>query len=276
MASRKARVLILCKTYPSPSVAYTETSCIAGIEDNGAPIRLYPVPFRLIEEGAKFKKWQWITAQIEKARKDHRPESYRIGVDTIACHDPIVSTRNGWAARLNWLDKLPAFQSPIEMEQARLRSKQTLALLRPVRILGLDVTATETQDWTEDEKKKLIQQQRQANLFVTNDGADIATLRKIPFDFHYRYAFTGSDGVEAEARHKIVDWEVGALYWNVRRTHRDNWEEPFRSKLERELPSRDLMFLMGTIHRFPDQWLIISLIYPPRRPVGAPDQLSLL
>jgi hypothetical protein len=31
------------------------------------------------------------------------------------------------------------------------------------------------------------------------------------------------------------------------------------------LPSRDLMFLMGTIHRFPDKWLIVSLLYPPRR-----------
>lgn len=26
------------------------------------------------------------------------------------------------------------------------------------------------------------------------------------------------------------------------------------------------MFLMGTIHRFPGQWLIVGLIYPPRLP----------
>ncbi len=82
MGHRKARILILCKTYPSPSTAHTETSCIAGIEENGNPIRLYPVPFRLIEGSAQFKKWQWITAKVEKARKDHRPESNIIGVDT--------------------------------------------------------------------------------------------------------------------------------------------------------------------------------------------------
>ena len=276
MAFRKASVLILCKTYPSPSAVHTETSCIAGIEENGSLIRLYPVPFRLIEEDAQFKKWQWITAQVEKAKKDHRPESYRIGVDTIACEDPIVSTRNGWAARRKWLDKLPSFQSPIEMEQTRLRSGLTLALLRPARILGLDITATATNDWTEEEKKKLVQQQRQTKLFATKDGADIVTLRKIPFDFHYRYAFIGPDGTEAEARHKIVDWEAGALYWNIRRSYRDKWEAPFREKLELQLPSRDLMFLMGTIHRFPDQWLIVSLIYPPKPPAAATDQLSLL
>jgi hypothetical protein len=142
--------------------------------------------------------------------------------------------------------------------------------------LGLDITATDTQDWTEEEKQKLLRQHRQKKLFTTNDGGDIPMLRKIPFDFHYRYVFLGPDGTEMEARHKIVDWEAGALYWNVRRTHRDMWETPFREKLEQELPSRDLIFYMGTIHRFPNQWLIVSLIYPPKRPEAAADQLSLL
>jgi hypothetical protein len=275
MAFRKARILILCKTYPSPSAAHTETSCIAGIEENGAPIRLYPVPFRLIEEGSQFKKWQWITAQVEKASKDHRPESHRIGVDTIECEEPVLSTRNGWAERRQWLEKLPAFQTPAEMEQARLKSGITLGLLRPARLIGLDITTTAA-DWTEEEKTKLLQLQKQGKLFDSGEAAEIATLRKIPFDFHYRCAYRGDDGVEIEARHKIVDWEAGALYWNLRRSHRDNWQAPFRDKFEREFASKELMLLMGTIHRFPDQWLIISVIYPPKRQAAENGQLSLL
>jgi hypothetical protein len=35
------------------------------------------------------------------------------------------------------------------------------------------------------------------------------------------------------------------------------------------------MFLMGTIHRFPNQWLIVSLIYPPKLPTEPPRQGSL-
>ena len=247
-----------------------------GNEESGSLVRLYPVPFRLIEQEAQFKKWQWVTAQIEKAKKDHRPESYRIGVDTITCEGNVLSTRNGWAARREWLDKLPTFQSPAEMEQARVRSGLTLALLRPAGISGLDITPTRTPDWTKEEKAKLHQHQRQTTLFASNAASDTAILRKIPFDFHYRHTFLGPDGAEREERHKIVDWEAGALYWNVRRSHRDNWERPFRQKLERELPSRDLMFLMGTIHRFPDQWLIVSLIYPPKRLAAPVDQLPLL
>jgi hypothetical protein len=35
------------------------------------------------------------------------------------------------------------------------------------------------------------------------------------------------------------------------------------------------MFLMGTIHRFPEQWLIASLIYPPRQRPEPELQVSL-
>ena len=82
MASFTERVLILCKTYPSPSAKYAETSCVAGMTEDGRLIRLYPVPFRLVSDDQQFKKWQWITARFEKARDDHRPESHRVFVDT--------------------------------------------------------------------------------------------------------------------------------------------------------------------------------------------------
>ncbi|WP_228124977.1 hypothetical protein [Candidatus Methylospira mobilis] len=45
------RVLILAKTYPSPSAQYVETSCVAGINEHGVMRRIYPVPFRYIEQG---------------------------------------------------------------------------------------------------------------------------------------------------------------------------------------------------------------------------------
>jgi hypothetical protein len=273
MAFRKARILILCKTYPSPSARYAETSCVAGLEEGGTLIRLYPVPFRLITDAAKFKKWQWIEAKVDKTRKDHRPESHRIGVDTIICGDTI-NTRDGWRERRKWLDKIPVFTSFTELDQARADKNVTLGLLRPSRIIGLDITPC-VPEWTDEEKKKLVQLQEQGNLFDQTDASSIAMLRKLPFDFHYRYACIGPDGGEVEQRHKLADWEVGALYWNVRRNHGDGWETPFRQKLEQNLPSQDLMFLMGTIHRFPEQWLITSLIYPPMPQPDASGQGSL-
>jgi hypothetical protein len=105
--------------------------------------------------------------------------------------------------------------------------------------------------------------QTQAGLFDDAEAKAIKTLQKLPFDFHYRYECLVGD-VTKTYRHKIVDWEAGALFWNVYRRHGHSWEAPFREKMERQLPASDLVFLMGTIHRFPDQWLIVSLIYPPK------------
>jgi hypothetical protein len=55
------------------------------MEEDGKLIRLFPVPFRLVDDEKQFKKWQWIKARVEKASKDHRPESHKVFVDTIVC-----------------------------------------------------------------------------------------------------------------------------------------------------------------------------------------------
>jgi hypothetical protein len=270
MSSDERRVLILCKTYPSPSAKYAETSCVAGMDEQGHLIRLYPVPFRLIGDDKQFKKWQWITARLEKSRNDHRPESHKLYVDTISCDDAELPTDDHWHARRPWLDKLPVFQDFGDLENARQTQGTTLALLRPGRIKKLEISPVTSPAWTEEEKANLVSLQQQAQLFDDTDTGSVAQLRKPP----YHYECPTADGTQTY-KHKIVDWEIGALYWNVHRRHGSNWEQSFRDKLENNLPAQDLMFLMGTIHRFPDQWLIISLIYPPKRRPWQESQGSL-
>jgi hypothetical protein len=120
MASFIERVLILCKTYPSPSAKYAETSCVAGMTEDGKMIRLYPVPFRLVSDDQQFKKWQWITARFEKARDDHRPESHRVFVDTIVCDaDPLPAGKLGWPHRAELLAKLTVYSDFSEIEKLR-------------------------------------------------------------------------------------------------------------------------------------------------------------
>jgi hypothetical protein len=263
-SSRIERILILAKTYPSPSAQYVETSCIAGINDDGSMRRLYPVPFRMIEEGQKFKKWQWINVRIEKANKDHRPESHKLYIDTISCTD-IIDTKREWIGRWEWLDKIATFRSFDDLEIERLAKGLSIAIIKPKKLLGLDISKARNQGWTEEEQQKLTREQMQGDLFTEAEAQQqVKELRKVPFDFHYRYLCDTPDG-EKEYRHKIVDWEAGALFWNCHQKHGANWELPFRAKLENDLGEKDLMFLMGNQHRFQDQWLIISLIYPPKR-----------
>lgn len=273
MASFETDILILCKTYPSPSGRHVETSCVAGMTTSGELVRIFPVPFRLIDSERQFKKWQWITARIERAKADHRPESHKIFVDTIRFNGDPLPTSRQWAERRAFLDRLKTFDDFGALENHRICGGATLGMLCPTSILGLDITPAKTPDWTEDEKAKLLQSQQQGGLFDNTDAKSLTTLKKLPFDLHYRYTCNVS-GISNEYRHKIVDWEAGALFWNCYHRDKSNWEATFRQKLQEKLPAANLMFLMGTIHRFPDQWLIVSLIYPPKRPSAAEKQMS--
>ena len=46
----KQRVLITVKTYPTLSRKYGETVCTAGVREDGTWVRIYPVPFRRLNE----------------------------------------------------------------------------------------------------------------------------------------------------------------------------------------------------------------------------------
>jgi hypothetical protein len=54
---QKKKILITVKTYPLPSKKSIEASCTAGITEEGKWIRLFPLPFRLLEHSKQFKKY---------------------------------------------------------------------------------------------------------------------------------------------------------------------------------------------------------------------------
>ncbi|MFC7700926.1 hypothetical protein ACFQX9_30120 [Bradyrhizobium sp. GCM10028915] len=241
---------------------------------DGSLIRLFPVPFRLIDGSQQFKKWQWVRARIDRARADRRPESHKLFVDTVRFLGEPLPTAAKWKARREWTDKFKVFDDFANLDAHRASAGTTLGIVRPRTVGSIEITPVAHPEWTNEERAKLLQSQHQGGLFDETDAKTLTTLRKLPFDFHYHYVCTVG-GVDREYRHKIVDWEAGALYWNCFFRHGSAWEKPFRDQLAVKLPAADLMFLMGTIHRFPEQWLIVSLIYPPRRPIEQTDQPSL-
>lgn len=262
MFPQRRRILILCKTYPSPSARYVETSCVAGMDESGKLIRLFPVPFRLIEDAQQFRKWQWISARVRKAADDHRPESYRMSIDTIDLLGEPLPTRGEWFERRQAIAPVTIYEDFAALDLARETEGISLGLLRPSRLLEIQINRADSPHWTEEEIRKLMQAQAQGSLFDQNDEQrSLRLLKKLPFDFHYRYECS-FNGETRSYRHKLVDWEAGALHWNIHR--RPDWQAAFRQKFISEFADKDVLFLMGTIHRFPHQWLIVSVLYPPR------------
>ncbi|MDD2599832.1 MAG: hypothetical protein PHO37_11490 [Kiritimatiellae bacterium] len=58
------RILITVKTYPTLSNKYGETVCTAGLREDGNWIRIYPVPFRRIDDLKRYKKYEWIECDL--------------------------------------------------------------------------------------------------------------------------------------------------------------------------------------------------------------------
>jgi hypothetical protein len=260
-------LLILTKTYPYPSMNYRETSCVAAINNEGSLRRLYPIPYRFLEKEKQFKKWEWISAKIDRS-SDKRPESHRIDVESIQ-RGQVISTKNNWANRIQLIEYLfyPSFE---ELEKARSAGKCSLGFIRPTNIC-FSMKPEKTLDWTH---KELVHLQKEG-LFDSEDIRNRNLLKKLPFQFRYSF-MDNTDKNPRERNFLITDWEIGALFWRCQKRYGKDWEQYFRNKFEIELPSKDLIFMLGTIHQYPDEWLIIGLIYPPKPKPGLAIQPSLI
>ena len=171
------RLLVLTKTYPIPSGSHIETTCVAAVNDKGEMRRLYPIPFRLLDQESQFRKWQWIEASIDRASSDKRPESYRVDVDSIILKQS-VDTKKGWAERRR-LFQPHVSDSFSSLEARRISTNQSLGILRVSRLITLEIEANKELEWNEKRRGQLAQQ----GLLHSEDIKNRAELRKTPFRF---------------------------------------------------------------------------------------------
>ena len=243
---------------------YGETNCVAAVTDGGEMRRLFPVPYRLLDGNAKFSKWEWINARVTKTSKDKRPESRRIDAESIVRHGQIP-TSNAWEQRIDLL-RPHIVESVSALKERQELTSESLGVIGPVELLDLEITEEAEKDWTPEEIARLTQD----GLFDSAEVRKRPPLRKLPYQFHYRYTYGGEVN-----RHMITDWEAGVLYWRCREKYDLDWETYFRKKLLEEFSNKDLIFILGTVHRFPHIWLIVSLIYPQKGAMSRPKQPSL-
>lgn len=92
-------MLITVKAYPNPSRTLAEAACIAGVDREHNFVRLYPLPFRNLEDDQQFRKYQWIRLRARKARTDPRPETLRPELASIVVLCEPLPTTDARGAR---------------------------------------------------------------------------------------------------------------------------------------------------------------------------------
>jgi hypothetical protein len=253
------RILIVVKTYPNPSTSYVETVCCAGVDlERDQWVRLYPITFRRLAD-KQFVKYQLIECEVARPRGDTRPESYRVDQATIRLvGDPMPSGSAGWRRRMN---VLPAVMPSLEAVLAeQRRTGLSIAMIRPRLVRRL--VFRKAKPWTERQRAAL----RQERLGLGEQQlAELRDLEQIPWSFAYE--FLCDDDACSGHTLGILDWEIGESYRRWSRAYPHDWRARIEERYGRELPARDLHFVVGNLAKRRRTFEIIGLVRPPRAKV---------
>lgn len=253
----KTKVLISVKTYPAVSGKYDELVCTAGFREDGSWVRIYPISFRKLPYGSQYKKYQWVEVDLVKNTSDFRPESYRPILE-IKILDQ-VNTDNNWQKRKEVVLKNVYADLNKLIEEAKSVKRTSLAVFKPTKILDFIVEPTD-RNW--DPKK--LAQLNQMNLFEER----LRPVNKLPYNFYYK--FKDINGLESKLL--VDDWEVGALYWNMRFYKKCSEKEAIQHVKNKFLTdfinNKDLYFFLGTTRAFhlrsKNPFIIIGVFYPKK------------
>jgi hypothetical protein len=251
----KKKVLITARTYPVPSRKAIEVSCTAGVTEDDKWIRLFPVPYRFLDQDKRFRKYQYIEANVTKAASDTRPESHKIDIESINILPDSIPSDNRWERRKAKVFPLKSDSLCCLQSERDLIGYPTLGFFKPRTISSFKIESCNSK-WKESEITSLRQYPMFGNMPKTE-------LQKLPYDFSYNFKCDNPNCKGHEL--KCTDWEMGASYWSWKRKYHGNWENKFRDRYETDMILRnDTHFFVGTLSTHPSEWIIIGLFYPPK------------
>jgi len=259
----KERILIAVKTYPTLSEKYRELACTAGFRENGEWIRLYPIPFRLLNTDKRYKKYQWIEVDIAPNKGDPRPESHRVlNTENIRLMEELGPERQWSDRRKLILGKNKIYTNLQELIDLANANKLSLAVFKPTEILDVTIEPAEP-EWSPDKLDAVLNSLKQGNLFEDQDPADFKIMPKLPYKFSFK------DDVGKESKLMIEDWETGQLYWNcLKKAPPEQAAQKVRQKYFDDFAkTKDLHLFLGTTRewhgRAKNPFVIIGTFHPP-------------
>lgn len=236
------RVLITVKTYPTLSRKYGETVCTAGVREDGSWVRIYPVPFRRLDEQQQYAKYDWIDCKLVKSKSDPRPET-RHPAD-LSNLTPVgrMNTEDGWRDRRRLLLRTAEVYTQLQpLIEAAKANTASLAVFKPAKIIDF-VVEKEDRNWDAAKVAEMRAKTAQTELFAEESWREtFKIIPKLPYSFSYQFA--DADGRQSTMQ--ILDWEIGALYWNCLRRcdgHEAAALDKVRTKYFQEFLKTDLHF----------------------------------
>jgi len=270
----KERVLITVKTYPTLSRKYGETVCTAGVREDGSWVRIYPVPFRRLDEAEQYKKFDWIECELVRGRNDPRPETRHPADMTQLVPTGHFDTTDNWRERRRLLlDKAKVHTRLQTLIDGAKANEMSLAVFKPSRVKDF-IWEEEDREWSGAKLAEMRNRADQGEMFEEETWRKaFQVIPKLPYSFSYRF----EDETGRGSKMQVLDWEAGALYWNCLRSCNGDEKSALakvRQKYFDEFSRKDLHFFLGTTQEFhfraPNPWVIIGVL-----PIPHEDQRDL-
>ena len=213
-------------------------------------MRIYPVPFRRLDEGEQYRKYDWIECRLERRTNDPRPESY-LALDQREFRAvDHIDTRDNWRERRQIiLHSARVYDRLDELLSDRKEIGTSLAVFKPTELDDF-IWEDESPCWDEEKLRQMRTDHSQGDLFDEQEWRrTFRVVRKLPYSFSYR--FRDVSGRMSELQ--ILDWEIGALYWNCLQRSRGQTHEALekvRAKYIDQFGKTDLHFFLGTTQRW--------------------------
>ena len=229
--------------------------CCAGVDlSNNNLVRLYPIPYRDLDNEKKFKKYSIIEVDCWKAT-DKRPESFKVDPDSIKIIKHL-DTKKKWKKRKDIVLHTQT-KSMCQIYRDAKEQDASLGVIKPTKI---------SFDWKKQSPSNA--QARNAcyaQLSFFNKHKD--AIEEIPYNFYYKFSCAEDDNCPGH-KLSIIDWEIGQAYRSWRSEYKDEkvcldkikqkWEEITDDK------KRDVLFFVGNMQRFRDIFMVLGVFYPPR------------
>ena len=264
----KQRILITVKTYPTLSRKYGETVCTAAVREDGSWVRIYPVPFRRLDEEQQYKKYDWLECRLERNASDPRPETFRPVDESELRPIDHLGTGDNWRERRRILLGTPRVYDRLDDLIAAAKANVcSRAVFRPTRVTDFICEEEDSREWDPDKLRQMREAHSRLDFFSENAWRrTFHVIPKLPYSFSYR--FEDASGRRSELQ--VLDWEAGALYWNCLRSTAG--DEPralakVREKYFDDFLRSDLHFFLGTTQEYhfvaPNPWVIIGVFPIP-------------
>ena len=266
----KQRILVTVKTYPTLSRKYGETVCTAGIREDGTWVRIYPVPFRRLNESEQYRKYDWIECRLVRRTADPRPESFSPADQNELTPVGHIDTSDKWRERRRLLLQTAQVYDRLDRLIEGAKSNElSLAVFKPTKVADF-IWENEERNWNQEKLHQMRALHSQLALFEDNSWRQTFQLiPKLPYSFSYR--FEDSTGKRSELQ--VLDWEAGALYWNCLKSTEGDEDAALakvRNKYFDTFLQTDLHFFLGTTQQFhqvaPNPWVIVGVFPIPNDP----------